>query len=129
LEAGRSAAALNATSHIVWGERAFRENDADFKHTLLGGLLNAGAMLCWSAAYQLLPRANSTWVKTVKAAAVTASAYITDYHLVPKRLTPGFEERLSAKALTLVYASLFFGLLVGDRGFKHEPLGGRQNRH
>jgi hypothetical protein len=42
---------------------------------------------------------------------VTAGAYVVDYHLVPKRLTPGFEERLSPGALALVYAALGVSLL------------------
>lgn len=113
-ETGCAAAAINATSHIIWGECAFQKDDVDLKHTVVGALLNAGAMLSWSTVYQLLPNARSTWGKAAKAAAVTASAYVTDYYVVPKRLTPGFEARLSARGLALVYASLWLGFLASD---------------
>lgn len=106
LQTGRPAAALNAVSHILWGKRAFRANRLDVSHTLAGTLLNAAAMLSWSVVYELLPEAHTASARLAKAAGVTALAYITDYHVVPQRLTPGFEERLSPAALALVYAVL-----------------------
>jgi hypothetical protein len=39
-------------------------------------------------------------------AGVSALAYVTDYHVVPKRLTPGWEERVSNRSLALIYAVL-----------------------
>ena len=48
------------------------------------------------------------------AAAVTAGAYLTDYYLVPKRFTPGFEKRLSGKSLFGVYIALAVGLAARD---------------
>ena len=106
---GRAAAALNATSHIVWGDRAFRVDRADLSHTLVGVLLNAGAMLSWSVVHELLPEPRSNAARALEAAGVTALAYVTDYHLVPKRLTPGFEERLPPSALALVYLAMGVG--------------------
>jgi hypothetical protein len=44
------------------------------------------------------------------AAAVSAVAYVTDYHLVPRRLTPGWEHRVSGKSLAAVYGVLALGL-------------------
>ena len=111
LQTRRSAAALNATSHIVWGKRAFRVDGTDVKHTLVGALLNAGAMAAWSAVYELLPEPRSATGRLVKAAGVTAASYVTDYYVVPKRLTPGFEERLSSGALALVYVALGAGFV------------------
>lgn len=111
LQTRRSAAALNATSHIVWGKRAFRVDTPDVQHTLVGALLNAGAMAAWSAVYELLPEPRSAAGRLLKAAGVTAASYVTDYHVVPKRLTPGFEERLSPVALAAVYVALGAGFL------------------
>jgi hypothetical protein len=48
------------------------------------------------------------------AAAVTAGAYITDYYLVPKRFTPGFEKRVSGKSLFAIYVALAVGLAARD---------------
>jgi hypothetical protein len=39
-------------------------------------------------------------------AAIAGLAYITDYFVVPRRLTPGFEKRLSAPSMLGVYAVL-----------------------
>lgn len=110
LATGRGAPALNATSHIVWGERAFDVDDADLKHTLVGALLNAAAMLAWSTVYELLPEQRAPRASIAKAAGVTIASYVTDYYLIPKRLTPGFEERISPRALGAVYVALGLGL-------------------
>ena len=50
----------------------------------------------------------------LRAAVVSAAAYVTDYHLVPRRLTPGFELRLRRLALLPIYVSLALGLMVRD---------------
>jgi hypothetical protein len=107
------AAALNATSHIVWGDDAASVDGADLRHTALGALLNAGAMLAWAGVQGLLPRSKSVGGALVKGSFVTSLAYVTDYHVVPKRLTPGFEKRLSGRSLGLIYASMAAALSVG----------------
>ena len=43
---------------------------------------------------------------------VAALAYVTDYHAVPERLTPGWEERVSNRSLALIYAVLALSLPV-----------------
>jgi hypothetical protein len=48
------------------------------------------------------------------AAAVAASAYVIDYHLIPKRFTPGFEKRVSGKSLAAIFAALAIGLAARD---------------
>jgi hypothetical protein len=40
-------------------------------------------------------------------------AYVVDYHVVPKRLTPGIESRLSCRSLLLVYVVLALSLGLG----------------
>jgi hypothetical protein len=47
-------------------------------------------------------------------ATVAAAAYIIDYHLIPKRFTPGFEKRVSGKSLTAIFAALAVGLAARD---------------
>ena len=47
-------------------------------------------------------------------AAVAAAAYVIDYHLIPKRFTPGFEKRVSGKSLTAIFAALAIGLAARD---------------
>ena len=111
-DTGHPAAGLNATSHILWGDEAMRHNQWDFRHTLTGALLNAGAMGFWSAVQGLFPEPRSVLGAARNATIVSALAYVTDYHVVPGRLTPGFEQRLSRKSLLGTYAVLAASLAV-----------------
>jgi len=111
-----SAAALNATSHIVWGERAARQDACSLKYTATGFLANYGASVFWGLFYEALGRGKrrSRARALMDGALVSAAAYVTDYHLVPRRLRPGFELRLPRAALALVYAALALGLSARD---------------
>jgi len=113
-ETGHPAAALNATSHILWGDDAASKDKADLRHTLVGAVINAAAMVSWASVQQLLfPRARGPLSALGIGATVSGLAYVTDYYLVPRRLTPGFEKRLSPPALGAVYAVLAAALGVG----------------
>jgi hypothetical protein len=121
-ETGSAAAPLNATSHILWGNKAASKDDVDGKHTAAGAAINAGAMYAWSF---VLEGAFGKWVRrgedvgakigraAVAGAAVSALAYVTDYYVVPKRFTPGFEKRLSPMALATTYGVLAASLAAG----------------
>lgn len=114
--AGSYVAPINATSHVIWGDEAGQENVASLKYTGTGLLLNHGASIFWALFYEML----AGGVRIARGRAlldgvlVSAVAYIIDYHIVPKRLTPGFEKRLPGKALTQIYAALAAGLCVRD---------------
>jgi hypothetical protein len=131
------AAPLNATSHIIWGDKAARQDKPSLKYTLTGFLLNHASAIFWAFFYEKLlgrsQRRPRNWnegalhdssdtgsqVKPMiqpilDAAAVTAGAYITDYYLVPKRFTPGFEKRLSGTSLAAVFVALAVGLAARD---------------
>lgn len=114
LQTGHTAAGLNATSHIAWGNSATRANEPDLKHTALGAALNAGAMASWAVVHELLPRSRSTWGAVAKGALISAGAYLTDYYVVPKRLTPGFEHRFSSLGMLAMYAALAGALGAGE---------------
>jgi hypothetical protein len=45
---------------------------------------------------------------------IAAIAYIVDYHVVPRRLTPGFEMRLSNRSLLAIYGTLALSLGLGS---------------
>jgi hypothetical protein len=47
------------------------------------------------------------------ALAVTGLAYFTDFYVVPKRFTPGFEHILSSRALYITYGLLGISFLIG----------------
>jgi hypothetical protein len=108
---GAYAAPLNATSHFLWGERAGRRNDYSLKYTATGFTANYGASVFWALFYEALA---GRMPPLVRGAAVSALAYATDYHVVPKRLTPGFEMRLPGRALAAIYAALAVGLSARD---------------
>ena len=113
-DTGHAAAALNATSHMVWGEKVGKFDEADYQHTVVGGALNAGAVALWSTIHALFPKPESTLAKLRNAAFVAAAAYVTDYYIVPKRMTPGFEKRLSKTSLFGMYAALAASLVLSD---------------
>jgi hypothetical protein len=100
-------APVNATSHIVWGREAARADRPDVRHTLPGLALHFGACIFWAAVYESLPR------HPMRGPATAALAYVTDYHVVPRRLTPGWEMRLPGRSLALVYAVLALSLPLG----------------
>lgn len=124
-ETGSYAAPINATSHIVWGDQAAMKNAPSLKYTLTGFLLNHAATIFWAGIHDhffgehrtshRVGKQRSALRPLVGSAVVAASAYLTDYYLVPKRLTPGFERRLSDKSLALVFGALAFGLAIGNR--------------
>jgi hypothetical protein len=120
-ETGSFAAPLNATSHILWGDAAAERNDASLKHTFAGFLLNHGSAIFWAAFYEKWFGAraasgpSSSFLRpAVGAAIVTAGAYVTDYYLVPKRFTPGYEKRLSGKSLATIYGVLALSFIATD---------------
>lgn len=114
-DTGRLAAGFDATSHIVWGDEAYEHEEIDFKHTLVGMGLNVGAMWAWAAVYQMLPPAHRLAGKLLKGAAVSALAHVTDYYVVSKRFTPGFEKKLSPRSMAKMYGVLAVSLALGDR--------------
>lgn len=121
-ETGSAAAPLNATSHIVWGDKAALQDAPSLKYTLTGFVLNHASAIFWAAVYEKFLGADSARSSPyasllrplIGGAVVSAGAYLTDYYLVPKRLTPGFEKRLSGKSLATVYALLAIGLAATD---------------
>lgn len=108
---------VNAVSHILWGDRAARQTGFSLKHTLTGAALNAAAVTSWAfiqeAAFGRTRRRATIGEAVLEGAAVSTLAYVTDYHVVPDRLTPGFEKRLSNKSLAAIYGVLAISLAVG----------------
>jgi hypothetical protein len=106
-----SAAPLNATSHFLWVERAARQDGYSVRYTATGFAANYGASVFWALCYEALA---GRMPPLARGAAVAALAYVTDYHIVPRRLTPGFELRIPKGALAAAYAALALGLSARD---------------
>ncbi len=116
-ENGNALGPINAVSHIIWGKSATKADNLDTTHTVIGSVLNAMAITGWAGVHELLmPRRRrpSAQRALLAGAAVSTVAYITDFHVVPKRLTPGFEEKISTKGLYAVYTVLAVALAAGS---------------
>jgi hypothetical protein len=114
IEHSKAVTPINAVSHIIWGDQAARQEKLSLKYTGTGLLLNHGATVFWASLYEYWFGTDGETGAVGKAftggAAVTAVAYFTDYHLIPARLTPGFEKRLSRRSLALVFAAMALSL-------------------
>jgi hypothetical protein len=115
-ETASGAAPINSVSHWLWPGEAFRRQDVTLKHTAVGAAVHYASSLFWAALYAWMRerRLKPTPLNAVTdATAVTALAATVDLRLVPERLTPGFEKRLSKPSLGLVYLCFGAGLALG----------------
>jgi drug/metabolite transporter (DMT)-like permease len=110
---------INAISHIVWGRHAAKQTEPTLRYTGMGLLLNVAACVFWAGCYhawrRMTPKSDSVLRAASTAVWTSALAYIIDYHLVPRRFTPGFELSLSRRSFPWVYTALAVGLLLPDR--------------
>jgi len=120
--AGGAAAPLNAVSHWVWGEEALHSDRPSWRHTLVGYLTQHAASVLWAAlyarAYGHRPEAKRLPDALVGGIATSAVAYVVDYTVTPKRLTPGYEHRLDGRGMFAVYAALALGFALGAAALK-----------
>jgi hypothetical protein len=116
-ELGNAVAPLNAVSHILWGDKAAAQDGLSAQFTLTGVALNSLAVTAWGAVHEYLCGdaidRGDVVPSLLGGIAVAGVAYVIDYYLVPKRLTPGFEMRLSGKSLFGIYATLALSLALG----------------
>jgi len=129
-EGGKPLAPINAVTHCIWPRRALEQTGFSVRHTLLGLAIHQAAAVFWAAGFEALlrrwtrgaPRARPV-VTGATAAATALTAYVVDYHVVPERLTPGFDAHVSGRSLAAVYVVLGAALLAaalarrsGERG-------------
>lgn len=121
-ETGSVFAPVNAPSHWLWSDRALRQNDPSWRYTGVGLLVHQGAALFWGVLYERYMasrRAARPVAADLRDAAVaTAIAATVDLAMTPRRFTPGFEKRLSARSLWWVYAGFAVGIAVGSRSMR-----------
>lgn len=119
---GRAASGVNATSHWIWGECATRRHRVDVRHTVLGYAIHHASSLWWAGLFELKARSYGSRGVVALSGATAVVAYVVDYHVVPKRLTPGFEHHLSPAGMVSAYAAFGAGLAVAHlllRRFTH----------
>ena len=116
-QAGSAVAPTNAVSHWLWGDESLHVQRPTLRHTLTGYVTHHLASVFWAGLYSLL-HGHRAAAKTLPQAvaggiATSAVAYVVDYGLVPKRLTPGYEHRISNGAMVATYAALAAGFALG----------------
>jgi hypothetical protein len=116
-ENGSIVAPTNAISHWLWRGEAFMVDRPTLRHTLVGYVIHHLTSTFWAVLYAWL-HGNRRDVQTVPramagATVAAAVACTVDYTVTPKRLTPGFEHRLSTGAMALVYGAFAIGLAAG----------------
>lgn len=109
---GSYASASNATSHWIWGDGAKTRHRTDLPHTAIGYGIHHASSLLWACVFERWLLARRAPPPAVAAAAVTTLAYVVDYHVVPARLTPGFEHHLPRRAVIAAYAAFAAGLAM-----------------
>jgi hypothetical protein len=116
-QAGSAVAPTNAVSHWLWGDESLHAQGPTLRHTLTGYITHHLASIFWAALYSRLVghRASAKNLPQALAGglATSAVACLIDYQLVPKRLTPGFEHRLSTGAMVAAYGALAAGFALG----------------
>lgn len=116
-QAGSAVAPTNAVSHWLWGDESLHAQQPSWRHTVTGYVTHHLASIFWASLYSLayghrdeakrLPQAVAGGVAT------SAVALLVDYQMVPKRLTPGYEHRLSTSAMLATYGALAAGFALG----------------
>lgn len=120
-DSGSALAPINASSHIYWGVEAGQVERPTLAQTAPGLAINIGASFWWALVFELtfgrkLGQGHDqiSFTKAVAGGLATAGlAYIVDYKLVPKRLTPGWEQRLSGGSVLAGLAALGLGIGAG----------------
>lgn len=120
------AAPVNAISHWLWDRPALVADGASARHTLAGYLIHHAASIWWGTlhakAWGTQARAKRPGPALAGASAAASLACFVDFKMTPRRLTPGFEHRLSAGALLGVYAAFALGLALGSMAVAPAPL-------
>jgi hypothetical protein len=128
LEAKSALQPINAISHWIWGDNAYKQTGFSLRYTVTGYAIHHASSTFWAmiyekihehrqdkqennstTSYQALSESKSPTI-AYKALKMAALAAYTDYQLTPRRLRPGYEVCLSKPGLTLVYLAFAAGL-------------------
>lgn len=107
--------AVNAPSHWVWDEKALHQEQPSLRYTLPGFLIHHLSSHFWALLHAKARAERRREARTLlgEAALTTVVAATVDLVVVPERLTPGFQRRLSPASLTTVYVLFGLGLAAG----------------
>ncbi|WP_025601708.1 hypothetical protein [Burkholderia sp. WSM2230] len=120
----RAAAPVSAVSHWVWPQEANQTARPRPRHLVTGLAIHHLMSIGWAAvnAYTLAAIQQSVEPcrdcrsehrqRVALASGLTLFAAFSDYVIVPKRFTPGFEYHLDVPQITVVYVAFGAGLVV-----------------
>ena len=106
-ELGRGATPLNGPSQWVWGRHAPHADGFSSRHTVVGYAVHHFAATFWAVLFEKLRPARAPLAAAIATAAV---AHVVDFRVVPERLSPGFQKRLSRNAVAWSYVAFAIGL-------------------
>lgn len=124
IEQREPASPIRAISHMLWGGHPARRAKERGLNTLVGFAIHQLSSVFWALFYEtLFGRKTDPGDAFASGAAIASAAYLTDYHVVSKRLQPGFDACLSNRSLFCIYAALAagFGLTGWLRGRAGNP--------
>ncbi|MEJ7810982.1 MAG: hypothetical protein WKG32_11285 [Gemmatimonadaceae bacterium] len=104
---------LNTVAHMVFGTRAHLMDQFDPLVTPVALALHVTSVTVWGLVFAQLGGRLRSWRLVAAAAVFAGIAYIVDYHLVPRRFTPGFETFLSSAEIGAIYVILALALATG----------------
>lgn len=105
-ENGAPWAAVNAIAHIVDGDDKEQPTEYAPRESPLGIAINGTAMAAWGVLYEGALLVTKTKSSPFTALFAAVAAYVIDYKIVPKRLAPGIETRLSQQSLLFSYGAM-----------------------
>jgi len=117
LECADAPAPLNGPSQWIWGKHAAYQRGFSTRYTIAGYLIHHAMSIFWATLYEKFNRAApppSPGETLALATATSALACIVDYRLVPDRLTPGFQKRLSRTSLFFTYGAFALALAASS---------------
>ncbi len=116
----------NSTSHWLHGDHSGQVRSLDLKYTGVGYATHHASAIFWALPFEAWLAARpprSAGGIFARAAAVAGIAALVDYALVPKRVTPGWEEVLPPRDIAAAFGALAVGLAAG--AFVSRALAGR----
>ncbi len=108
---GATPAGTNAASQWVWDRPARRARAWTWRHTAVGYAIHHASSVFWATMFEAW-RQRHPARPLAKASAVATLAYVVDYHVVPPRLSPGFEHRIARPGMLTTYAAFALGLYL-----------------
>jgi hypothetical protein len=127
IETGCALPALHAVSHIAWNDRPESHHGRKPHNLLIGHALHHGASIFWAGFFETFfgrVAERSSTAAAIGGATIATAAFVTDYHVVARRFTPGFEGHVGNRSLFAIYAALAAGLALSARlrGLRHHQV-------